>query len=95
LPVTNHLCGAGTAPHIIYADSADCCAFATLIDKSRSGRSNSARFVDSGKNNVGKSAPLQAGYMTRQQNREIVQACIDARRSKTRLRELRVCKRQA
>jgi hypothetical protein len=89
------LYGAGTAPHIVYADSVGCCAFATLIDKSRSGRSNPARFVDSGKNNVSKSAPLQAGDMTRQQNREIVQACIDARRSKTRLREVRVCKRQA
>jgi hypothetical protein len=61
LPVTNHLCGAGTAPHIIYADSAGCCAFATLIDKSRSGRGNSARFVDSGKNNVGKIRAVAGG----------------------------------
>jgi hypothetical protein len=86
---------AGTAPHIVYADSADCSAFATLIDKSRSGRGNPARFVDSGKNSVGKAALLQAGCMTRQQNREIVQACIAATRSKTRLREVRVCKSQA
>jgi hypothetical protein len=71
-----------------------CCAFATLIHESRSGRSNSTRFVDNGKNNVGKSAPLQAGYMTA--NR-IAKSCkrVAARRSKTRLRELRVCKRQA
>jgi hypothetical protein len=52
--------------------SADCCAYVTLIDKSRSGRGNSTSFVDNGNNRVGKSAPLQAGYMTRQQNREIV-----------------------
>jgi hypothetical protein len=52
--------------------SADCCAYATLIEKSRSGRGNSTPFVDNGNNHVGKSAPLQAGYITRQQTRGIV-----------------------
>ena len=44
--------------------SAGCCAYVTLIDKSRSVRGNSTRFVDNGENRVGKSAPLRAGYMT-------------------------------